>query len=97
MPCPTLPSLAPTPWVVPFRALIGGTHSHQTDTAGVKRTETMDALRLATPADAEAIDALMKPSITAIFSTTYDARQTASAIIHVASVDRMLLADGRTS
>src|SRR5262249_11367673 len=54
----------------------------------------MDALRLATPADAEAIDALMKASITAIFPTTYDARQTASASVHVASVDRMLLADG---
>jgi hypothetical protein len=54
----------------------------------------MDALRPATPADAEVIDALTKASIAAIFPTTYDARQTASAIIHVATVDRMLLADG---
>lgn len=36
----------------------------------------------------------MKASIREIFPAFYDARQTASAIEHVGSVDRMLIADG---
>ena len=51
-------------------------------------------LRLALPGDAEAIDALMKTSIAAIFPAFYDARQTASSVIHIGSVDRMLIDDG---
>jgi GNAT superfamily N-acetyltransferase len=61
----------------------------------VATTKTTDAiLRLALPGDAEAIDALMKTSIAAIFPAFYDARQTASSVIHVGSVDRMLIDDG---
>jgi GNAT superfamily N-acetyltransferase len=44
--------------------------------------------------DADEIDALMKASIREIFPAVYDDRQTASAEIHVASVDRAMLADG---
>jgi GNAT superfamily N-acetyltransferase len=63
--------------------------------AGVVTTKTTDAiLRLALPGDAEAIDALMKTSIAAIFPAFYDARQTASSVIHVGSVDRTLIDDG---
>lgn len=51
-------------------------------------------IRIATPDDADAIDALMKASIRAIFPGSYDARQTASAVIHVSSVDRTLIEDG---
>jgi len=56
--------------------------------------KTTDAiLRLALPGDAGAIDALMKTSIAAIFPAFYDARQTASSVIHIGSVDRMLIDD----
>ena len=51
-------------------------------------------LRLATFADAEAIDALMKASIRAIFPAFYDERQTASSVIHIGHVDLLLLDDG---
>ena len=51
-------------------------------------------LRLALPGDADAIDALMKDSIAAIFPAFYDAIQTASSVVHVGSVDRMLVEDG---
>lgn len=51
-------------------------------------------LRLATPADAAAIDALMKASIRDIFPRFYDARQTASSMEHISSVDEMLIDDG---
>jgi GNAT superfamily N-acetyltransferase len=51
-------------------------------------------IRLATVDDADAIDALMKASIREIFPGSYDARQTASAVVHVSSVDRTLLEDG---
>jgi GNAT superfamily N-acetyltransferase len=53
-----------------------------------------DHLRLATAADATAIDALMKASIADHFPAFYDARQTASSVIHIGSVDRMLIEDG---
>ena len=51
-------------------------------------------LRLATPADASEIDALMKASIRALFPAFYDARQTASSEIHIGHVDPMLIEDG---
>ena len=51
-------------------------------------------LRLATLTDATAIDALMKASIAALFPAFYDARQTASSVIHIGSVDRTLIRDG---
>jgi GNAT superfamily N-acetyltransferase len=51
-------------------------------------------LRLATPADASRIEALMKTSAAAIFPRYYDERQCMSAVRHVAEVDTMLLEDG---
>jgi GNAT superfamily N-acetyltransferase len=50
-------------------------------------------LRLATPDDGAAIDALMKASIRAVFPAFYDARQTESAVVYVGHVDRMLIQD----
>ncbi len=52
------------------------------------------ALRVATPADAPAIEALMKASGAALFPHFYDERQAASAVRHVCSPDPDLLADG---
>ena len=54
----------------------------------------MVTLRLATLDDAAAIDALMLASIDGIFPSTYDARQTASAVTHIDAVDRTLIEDG---
>ena len=51
-------------------------------------------LRVAQPADAPAIDALMKQSGASLFPAHYDERQTASAVRFVAQVDPRLLADG---
>ena len=51
-------------------------------------------LRVATPADAAAINALMKTSAAALFPRFYDERQSASAVRYVAEVDPLLLADG---
>jgi GNAT superfamily N-acetyltransferase len=51
-------------------------------------------LRVAVAADAPRIDALMKASVRAIFPAFYDATQTASAEVHIAHVDPMLLDDG---
>jgi len=51
-------------------------------------------LRLATMADAEAIDALMKASIRDLFPAFYDAEQTEASVRYVGVVDRMLIADG---
>lgn len=55
---------------------------------------TMPTLRVATPADAPKIDALMKASAAAIFPAYHDATRTASAVRYVAQVDRALLEDG---
>jgi GNAT superfamily N-acetyltransferase len=52
------------------------------------------ALRLATNADAEAIDALMKASIGDLFPAFYDEAQTASSVVHIGSVDGTLIDDG---
>jgi GNAT superfamily N-acetyltransferase len=51
-------------------------------------------LRLATPADAPAIDALMKASIRAIFPAFYGEAQTAASEVHIGHVDPMLIEDG---
>ena len=51
-------------------------------------------LRLATPADEAAIDALMKESARVLFARFYDSQQTESGVRHIACVDRVLLEDG---
>jgi GNAT superfamily N-acetyltransferase len=51
-------------------------------------------LRVATPADEAAVDALMKASAAVLFPRFYDERQSASAVEHVAHVDPTLLEDG---
>ena len=51
-------------------------------------------LRVATLADADRIEVLMKESVAAIFPRWYDEQEAASAVEHVAVVDRMLLEDG---
>ena len=51
-------------------------------------------LRVASPEDEAAVEALMKDSATALFPLFYDERQSASAVRYVAEVDRTLLADG---
>ena len=51
-------------------------------------------MRVATPADAEAIDALMKESGAALFPDVYDGRQAASMVQFVSQVDPLLLEDG---
>ena len=51
-------------------------------------------IRIATPADAAAIDALMKDSGAALFASAYDQRQTESMVRYVSEVDTMLLEDG---
>lgn len=49
--------------------------------------------RLATESDAPQIAALMRASVRELFPAFYDARQTASAAIHVAHIDLQLIAD----
>ena len=51
-------------------------------------------LRIATPEDAQRVEALMKESAAAIFPRFYDERQSKSAVRYVAEADPMLLADG---
>ena len=51
-------------------------------------------LRVATLADADRIEVLMKESAAAIFPRWYDEQEAASAVEHVAVVDRLLLEDG---
>jgi GNAT superfamily N-acetyltransferase len=50
--------------------------------------------RLAVAADADAITALMKRSVAELFPRFYDERQTASALVHVAQLDTVLVDDG---
>lgn len=50
--------------------------------------------RLATLADVEPISALMRASVRDLFPRYYDARQTATAVVHVAALDRALIEDG---
>lgn len=47
--------------------------------------------RLAVPADADAIAALMKRSVAEMFARFYDAPQTATAVDHVAELDTVLI------
>jgi GNAT superfamily N-acetyltransferase len=49
--------------------------------------------RLAVAADADAITALMKQSVRDLFPRYYDERQTASAVVHVAHLDTVLIDD----
>ena len=51
-------------------------------------------LRLATRADAPALDALMKASIAALFPAFYDEQQTASGVVYIGEVDELLIDDG---
>jgi GNAT superfamily N-acetyltransferase len=51
-------------------------------------------LRPAVLADAPAISELMRASVRELFPHFYDARQTASAVIHVAALDIALIEDG---
>lgn len=51
-------------------------------------------LRVAEPADAEAIQALMTASVAAIFPAFYDAEQTASGLRHIGVLDLTLVEDG---
>ena len=51
-------------------------------------------MRLATPTDAPAIDALMKASIRGLFPAFYTPRQTTSSEVHIGHVDPMLIKDG---
>ena len=51
-------------------------------------------LRTATVEDLDSIGALMRASVQALFPAYYDQRQTASAAVHVAHVDPVLVADG---
>jgi len=50
--------------------------------------------RLAVAADAHAITALMKQSVADLFPRFYDERQTASALVHIAHLDTVLIDDG---
>jgi GNAT superfamily N-acetyltransferase len=50
--------------------------------------------RLAVPADAEEITALMRAAIRDLFPAYYDERQTASAEIHIGTLDMALVEDG---
>lgn len=52
------------------------------------------ALRIAMPADADALDGLMKASTRALFPAFYDERQIASSVEYVARIDPTLLEDG---
>ena len=51
-------------------------------------------LRVATPADAARVEALMKASAAGLFPSFYSPDQVASGIRYVAHIDPMLLADG---
>ena len=52
------------------------------------------ALRTATREDADAISALMRESILALFPAFYDGHQTANAVIHIGHLDLALIDDG---
>ena len=54
----------------------------------------MPTQRLATAADAPAIRELMRASVRDLFPAFYDARQTASAVAHIAQLDMQLIEDG---
>lgn len=51
-------------------------------------------LRVATEGDVDAINEVMRTSVLELFPRSYDERQTASAAVHVARVDPVLIGDG---
>ncbi|MCA1823210.1 MAG: GNAT family N-acetyltransferase [Mycobacteriales bacterium] len=51
-------------------------------------------LRVASDADVPAMTEVMRASVLELFPLFYDERQTASAAVHIAHVDPMLVADG---
>jgi GNAT superfamily N-acetyltransferase len=51
-------------------------------------------LRAALPSDASAVAELMRASVLDLFPAYYDARQTASASVHIAALDLALIEDG---
>jgi GNAT superfamily N-acetyltransferase len=55
---------------------------------------TEPVLRVATPADAQQIAALMRQSVLDLFPAFYDGRQTASAAVHIARLDASIIEDG---
>jgi GNAT superfamily N-acetyltransferase len=60
--------------------------------AGV--SDASAVLRVATAADLEPIAAVMRVSVLELFPRFYDARQTASATVHITHVDPTLAANG---
>lgn len=70
--------------------------SRQPEAENAEVHELPDGLRLrpATPADAEAIQALMTASVDALFPAFYDAEQTASAVRYIGVLDPALVEDG---
>src|SRR5262245_13560742 len=57
-------------------------------------TASGPVLRVATEVDVDALTEVMRASVLELFPRFYDDRQTASAAVHVAHVDPMLIADG---
>jgi GNAT superfamily N-acetyltransferase len=57
-------------------------------------TRQLPAQRLAVASDAPAVAALMRASIHDLFPHFYDARQTASAAVHIGALDMALIDDG---
>jgi GNAT superfamily N-acetyltransferase len=64
------------------------------DGSGMSSDRPEPVMRLATMADAPAVDALMKMSIRALFPAFYTPEQTAASEVHIGHVDRMLIEDG---
>jgi GNAT superfamily N-acetyltransferase len=60
----------------------------------VETTTDRPAQRLATPEDAPQLAELMRNSVLELFPSCYDARQTASAAVHIAHLDTRLIEDG---
>jgi GNAT superfamily N-acetyltransferase len=61
---------------------------------GVRNASQEPRQRLAVPSDAPRIAELMRDSVLELFPTFYDARQTASAAVHIAHIDMQLIRDG---
>jgi GNAT superfamily N-acetyltransferase len=61
---------------------------------GAKMGEVVPVLRVATVEDIDRIGALMRESVLGLFPGSYDSVQTASAAVHVAHVDPVLITDG---
>jgi len=61
---------------------------------GAVARAAVPVLRTATVKDLDSIGAVMRASVLALFPPYYDERQTASAAVHIAHVDPVLVADG---